>query len=146
MKKSIFAMATAILIMSVAFTSCNTSSQKVENAENNVIEANEDLDKANQEYLDEIESYRRETADKIAANNRSIEEFNARIENEKEQARAEYRKEIAALEQKNSDMKKKMDDYKAEGKDKWEKFKTEFSRDMDELGNAFRGLTVKNVK
>lgn len=139
-------MATAILIMSVAFTSCNTSSQKVENAENNVIEANEDLDKANQEYLDEIESYRRETADKIAANNRSIEEFNARIENEKEQARAEYRKEIAALEQKNSDMKKKMDDYKAEGKDKWEKFKTEFSRDMDELGNAFRGLTVKNVK
>lgn len=146
MKKSIFAMATATLIMSVAFTSCNTSSQKVENAENNVIEANEDLDKANQEYLDEIESYRRETADKIAANNRSIEEFNARIENEKEQARAEYRKEIAALEQKNSDMKKKMDDYKAEGKDKWEKFKTEFSRDMDELGNAFRGLTVKNVK
>lgn len=146
MKKSIFAMATATLIMSVAFTSCNTSSQKVENAENNVIEANEDLDKANQEYLDEIESYRRETADKIAANNKSIEEFNARIENEKEQARAEYRKEIAALEQKNSDMKKKMDDYKAEGKDKWEKFKTEFSRDMDELGNAFRGLTVKNVK
>jgi ribonucleotide reductase alpha subunit len=31
-------------------------------------------------------------------------------------------------------------------KDNWETFKTEFSRDMDELGNAFRDLTVKNTK
>ena len=39
-----------------------------------------------------------------------------------------------------------MDDYKADGKDKWETFKAEFSHDMDELGHAFKGLTVKNVK
>ena len=42
-------------------------------------------------------------------------------------------------------MKKKMDDYKAEGKEQWEAFKTEFSHDMDELGQAFKDLTVKNV-
>ena len=39
-----------------------------------------------------------------------------------------------------------MDDYKVEGKDKWEKFKTEFSHDMDELGKGFKDLTVKNIK
>ena len=43
-------------------------------------------------------------------------------------------------------MKRKMDDYKEEGKEKWETFKTEFTHDMDELGTAFKNLTVKNVK
>jgi hypothetical protein len=40
----------------------------------------------------------------------------------------------------------KMDNYKADSKENWEKFKVEFSRDMDELGAAFKDLTVKNVK
>ena len=55
-------------------------------------------------------------------------------------------KKIDELEQKNSELKKRLDDYKADGKEKWEKFKAEFSHDMDELGKAFKDLTVKNVK
>ncbi len=53
---------------------------------------------------------------------------------------------IAELDSKNTDMKRKLDNFKANGKDNWETFKTEFSHDMDELGNAFRDLTVKNTK
>jgi F0F1-type ATP synthase membrane subunit b/b' len=124
-------------------TSCNTPAQKVENAQDKVTEANQDLDKANQEYLVDIENYRKETADKIAANNQSIAEFKARIENEKMEAKADYNNKITELEQKNSDMKMKLDDYKTEGKEKWEIFKTEFSHDMDELGKAFNDLTAK---
>ncbi len=146
MKKSILALAASTLIASAILTGCSTPSQKVENAQNDVTAANKDLDQANKEYLADIEKYRKETADKIAANDRSIAEFKARIENKKRDAQADYKKRIAGLEQKNSDMKKKMDDYKAEGKDKWEKFKTELKHDMDELGEAFKDLTVKNVK
>ena len=43
-------------------------------------------------------------------------------------------------------MKKRLEDYKADSKDKWESFKTEFNHDMDELGSAFKDLTVKNTK
>ena len=146
MKKSILSLAASALIAGAILTGCNTPAQKVENAENNVKEANKELDQANEEYLADIESYRKDTADKIAANNRSIAEFNARIEHEKNDAKADYKRKIAALEQKNSDMKKKMDDYKVEGKEKWEKFKMEFSHDMEEIGKAFKDLTVKNVK
>jgi Holliday junction resolvase RusA-like endonuclease len=39
-----------------------------------------------------------------------------------------------------------MDDYKAESKDQWESFKTEFSRDMDNLGKAFKDLSEDNIK
>lgn len=146
MKKSILALAASTLIIGSIATSCNTPAEKVEKAQTNVQEANQDLEKANDAYKLEIESYRKETADKIAANDKSIADFNLRIENQKQDAKVEYKKQIAELEQKNSDMKKKMDDYKADSKVQWEIFKTEFSHDMDELGKAFKGLTIKNNK
>lgn len=145
MKKSILVLALA-LVTGAFLTSCNTPAEKVENAQTNVEEANKDLDVAQEEYLTDIANYRKETAEKIAANEQSVAEFKERIKNEKKTAKADYEKKIAALEQKNSDMKKKLDDYKEEGKENWEKFKTEFSHDMDEIGKAFKDLTVKNVK
>ena len=153
MKKSILSLAVCTFITGAIITSCNTSSEKVENSQNNVQEAkknveeaNNDLDKANQEYLKDIENYRKEIADKIAANDQSITELKTRIKHEKKEAKADYKKTIDKLEQKNSDMKKKLDDYKADGKEKWELFKTDFNKGMDEIGKSLKDLTAKNVK
>ena len=145
MKKSILTMAAFACIAGAIVTGCNTPAEKVENAQDNVTAAKEDLNKANEEYLVDVENYRKEAAAKIAANNKSIAEFNARIENKKEAAKADYKKKVAELEQKNTDIKKRLDDYKAQGKDNWEIFKIEFSRDLEELGKAFKDLTTKNV-
>ncbi len=143
--RTILNITASAFLLAALVTSCNTSSEtKLENAEQEVVDANIKLEEANEEYLADIEKYRVETAEKIAANDKSIAEFNARIKDEKKDAKADYEQKIAALEQKNSDMKKKMDDYKAEGKSKWEEFKAEFSRDMDDLGKAFKELTVKS--
>ena len=146
MKKLLTVFLTTSVLSLFILTSCSTPAEKVVNAEYKVTDANKDLDKANTEYLADITSYRKETADKIAANDKSIADFNARIANEKKDAKADYKNKIDALEKKNSDMKKRMDDYKADGKDKWEIFKIEFSHDMDGLGKAFKDLTVKNAK
>jgi len=146
MKKTIMAVAACIFITGVILTSCTSSSGKVEEAQNNVDQANKDLEQANKEYLADIENYRLETANRIAANDQAIAEFNARMEHEKKAVRAENKKKIAELEQKNRHMKKKMEDYREDGKENWQIFKTEFSHDMDELGKAFKDLTVKNVK
>ncbi|WP_394993798.1 hypothetical protein [Emticicia sp.] len=148
MKKTIVALAVFTFITATIVTSCNSSSpsEKVEDAKTDVEEANKDLQKANDEYLTEVESYKRETAEKISANELSIKEFNERIATEKKQAQGAYKQKIAELEQKNTDLKRRLDDYKQDGKENWEKFKIEFNRDMDELGKAFKDLTVKNVK
>jgi hypothetical protein len=146
MKNSMLILMACGLISGVVNTSCNTSAEKVSNAQENVIVANQDLDKANQEYLADVSNYRQETASRVAANEESIKDFNARIVHDKKAVKAEYKKKIAALEQKNHEMKMKMDNYKEDGKDKWLAFKTEFSHDMDEMGKAFKDLTVKNVK
>ncbi len=145
MKNSILRLSSFALVAGTIFTSCSNSSEKVENAEKNVAQANIDLAKANDEYTADLAKYKQETDDKINANMKSIEEFNTRIEHEKKEAKADYKKKIAELEQKNTDMKKKMDEYKAEGKEKWETFKTEFSNEMDALGKSFKELTTSKT-
>jgi hypothetical protein len=65
---------------------------------------------------------------------------------EKKEIQNKNNMELAILEQKNSDLKKKLDGFKEESKDKWDKFKAEFNHDMEELGKAFKEFTVKNTK
>ncbi|MFN0047522.1 MAG: hypothetical protein ACKVOU_00195 [Cytophagales bacterium] len=89
-----------ISLLSITFFSCETPSQKLENAQENADAANKNLDKVQEEYLVEIENYKLETQDRIAANNQSIAEFKSRVESEKKEAKMKYLKKIAELEQK----------------------------------------------
>jgi chromosome segregation ATPase len=154
MKKSILMLTIpALLSATLLFTGCSTSADKVENAKEDVTDAKadlkdarQDLSEANQAYRADVESYKREIAEKIEANNKSIADFNARIQNERVEARADYKKRLAELEQKNTDMKRRLDNYQADSEGNWETFKMEFNRDMDALGLAFKNLTVNNVK
>jgi F0F1-type ATP synthase membrane subunit b/b' len=142
-KQSIFALAVVILMTGAVMTSCNTPTQKVENAQDNVIESKKELDQANQEYMADIEKFRKEKSGMITVNNQRIAEFKAGIKNQNEAVKSDFNQKIAELEHKNSEMKKKLDDYKMEGKEKWEIFKSEFNSNMDELGKAFNDLTAK---
>lgn len=136
----------ALFVFAVIVGACSSPTKKVEEAQTDVIEANKELDEANAEYMADMAKYRMETAEKIAANDLIIKDLNARISNQKKNRQVEYKQKVAELEQKNMDMKRKMEDYKQDGKENWEKFKAEFNHDMDELGNAFKNLTVNNVK
>ena len=65
---------------------------------------------------------------------------------DKRKIKVRDQKIIDDLEQKNINMRKKIEEYQETGKDKWEAFKVEFNHDMDELGTALKNLTVKNTK
>ena len=58
---------------------------------------------------------------------------------------AVYEQRIDTLEKKNRDLKARVDAYDKSQSD-WESFKREFNHDMDELGQAFKDLTVDNKK
>ena len=146
MKKIILTLSAFMLAAGTLFTSCNTPSEKVENAEVNAQKANDELSTAKEEYAIEVAKYRKEIADKIEANEKSIAEFKLRTEYEKKEAKADYQKKIQELEEKNTAMKTKMNDYKETGKDEWKNFKTEFEHDMNELAVAFANLSVKSTK
>lgn len=144
MKKTILTIALSTLTVGALLTSCNSTGENLEDAQENASAANEKLDKANEEYEKDMENYRLEASEKIAANEKSIKDFNDRMAKEKKEVTADYKKKMDELNQQNSDMKKKMDDYQAEGKEQWDTFKTEFSNDMDKLGKAFKELFTTN--
>jgi hypothetical protein len=150
MKKTILTLAGAALMATVIFSGCQSSAKKVENAQDqlkeaqdNVVIANQDLNKA---VNDSIALFKKDAEAKIKANEQSIAEFKIRIANEKQATKAKYEKKVAEIEQQNSDLKKKLDDYKADGLDKWQAFKLEFGKDMNELGTALKDFTVKSKK
>jgi len=143
MKKSILILAAIVFTGVAAFTGCNTPAQKVENAEENVEQANEELAKARQEYLADLESFRKDNAARTLSNEQMITELKTRVASEKEATRTAYLKRISELEQKNLEMKNKMAEYNEDGQENWKSFKTEFNRDMDDLGQSLANFFEK---
>ena len=114
-------------------TSCDSSAEKVEKAEVDVIKAKQDLEEAKAAYHKDVEKHRNESKMRIKENNQRIVDFKARIDSQKKEVREEYKAEIYELEQKNTDMKKRLDDFKADTKESWLTFKDEFNEEMNEL-------------
>jgi chromosome segregation ATPase len=146
MKLSFITLATFLIFSSSLITSCSNSAEKVDEAQNDVTKAKIESENANLDYLVEVENHRIEASKKITDNEKIIGAFKTKIANEKKDVNAEYEKQLAKLEQKNTELKQKLSDYKAEGKENWESFKEEFNRDIDELSDAFNDLTTNNVK
>ena len=143
MRKTLLLAAVAVIVSGAVITGCATPAEKVQDAQTDVQVANENLDKANEEYLTDIDAYRKEANEKIAANEKSLIEFKARVATQKKEARAEYEAKINELEHRNSDMKKQIDEYKADGKDKWAAFKQDFGKSMEDMGESFKNLGDK---
>jgi cell division protein FtsX len=147
MKNKILLLAVTSFMAGTMFIGCQSSASKVQDAQDKVqdakdkvVEANQDLDQA---LRDSILQFRTQSEATFNDREKSIADFKARIANEKDENRVKYQKKLAELEQQNTDMKKQLDDYKEAGKDKWDTFKVKFSKDMNNLGTAFKNFTVK---
>jgi acetyl-CoA carboxylase carboxyltransferase component len=155
MRKFIYALAIIPIMTGTILTSCQHTAGKVENAQDKVQDAKDKVQDAsaevieaeqelNQALKDSIQQFKKESEEKILANIKSLDEYKAIIANENMETKASFDKILIDLEQKNSDLRKKLDEFKEESQDKWQIFKTEFSHDMDELEKAFQDFTVKN--
>jgi len=144
MKNKNFILIVLLSISVIALISCNVDREgKVEDAKENVMEANQDLKEAQALYEKEWQQFKIEAELKIDANQKSIDELKAEIKTASSKFKAKYEKEVLALEQKNAELRKSINEYKYEGKDKWEEFKKEFNRDVDVVGNAIKDLFSK---
>ncbi len=98
----------------------------------------------NEAYLEEIEAYKLKNAEEIANNEKSLTDFNKRIAVQKNVAKTEYEKKITFLNNQNTDLKKKMDDFKSDSKENWETFEAQFNIEMEKLRADIRELTANN--
>ncbi len=140
MNNKITALAAMGLIVGACFVGCEKSSkQKVENAKANLESAQEELNEARAGYLAEWEIFKTESAQKIEGNEKNIAVFKSKMEESGSTANKKFAKEVADLEQKNRDLKKKLEQYDG-GQSQWVEFKTEFQGELDQIGKKIEGL------
>jgi hypothetical protein len=153
MKKIIYTLAVATTFMAgTIFTSCQTSDNRdgdghemMNNTQQGMEAMHEGLnnDMSKMASADEWKTFKLESELKINNNEIHIKELTEKMNKPGTTLDPLYAKKIANLEQKNKDLRVKLDAYETSQSD-WETFKREFNHDMDELGQAFKDITVDN--
>ena len=154
MKKIIFLLTITTFILATTLVSCKSttkeeieSQEKVDVAEQNLKDAKDSLVVAKKAATaEEWQTFKDQTDSVISYNEAQIAELKLKMQKTGKSVDAKYQKNIEILEQKNKDLKVKADTYKNDANSDWQSFKREFNHDMDEIGQAFKDLTVDNKK
>jgi len=152
MKNEILKMTAIIVTAGLILTGCQSSTNKVANAEDKVQDAKEevvkakcDLNKTIKDSVTEYQNFRKESEVKITANEKLIADFKASIANDKKATKARYEKTLAGLEKRNNEMKKTLDDYKENGREDWDAFKIKFNYHLYNVEKDVKDFTNKNI-
>lgn len=132
-------------IVILGIVGCNSPKQKaekLENAEENVIEAQQELNEAVIDSTNEYDRFKAESEAKLIANDVKIAALKDQLKADKKEIRTKYEKQLTELEQKNAKLKSNIAEYKETDKNKWEKFKVSFNEDLDALGKAISGIAT----
>lgn len=144
MKQKFIILALSGLMAGAVLSSCSGSSEnKVENAAENVNQAQKDLEDAERKYAEEWDKFQAESDQRIIANETEIANYREREKADKQFSK-KYKESVDQLEAKNAEMKAKMQNGKEKSKDNWEEFKREWNHDMDELGAAIKDIGKDN--
>jgi chromosome segregation ATPase len=140
-------LASAMILTGAIFNSCQSPTQKQEAAQDNLKDAKQELNAADQKVAtaEEWSQFKSESELKIAANETRIAELKVRMNKPGEIFDKMYENKINSLEQQNKDLKARLEAYE-KSQSNWETFKREFNHDMDELGAALKDLAVDNKK
>ena len=152
MKKIIFLLTITTFILATTLVSCKSttkeeieSQEKVDVAEQNLKDAKDSLVVAKKAATaEEWQTFKDQTDSVISYNEAQIAELKLKMQKTGKSVDAKYQKNIEILEQKNKDLKVKADTYKNDANSDWQSFKREFNHDMEELGQAFKDVTVDN--
>jgi chromosome segregation ATPase len=152
MSNKLNSMIVALFAAGILFAGCDKSPEqkigdakdKVGEASDKVGEAKQELTEAKNEYVAEWKAFKEASEKTIDANEKRIEAFKEKMEKGSAKMKAKYSANVAALEQKNRDLKRQLDEYRGGGESNWEEFKTNFNRDMDAVGKTITDLFKDN--
>lgn len=148
MKKKILLLPALCLSAGLSFYSCSNSQDKVEDAAEDVVEAQEKLEDAKadaeERNYEEWNKFRLAYEERMAEYDREIEEHRAEIKNLNDKRKQER---LEAIEEQRRELDERMENYENnDDPSRWDNFKAEFNHDMNELGQAIKDLFKNNEK
>ena len=142
-----FKMSVLACIISAGMISCSLSpkqhAEKVEAAQEKVDQATTDLNQSVIDSNNEYVKYKMESEEKLKANELKIANLKAKTRAQNQAMRDNYEKKLNELELKNAKLRENMQNYKEGNPTDWDKFKTDFNNDMNELGKAITNINLK---
>ena len=125
---------------------CNSPRTKIDKAQYEVSEARKQLLDAQENYKKEVAIFKEETAQKIRDNEQNIADFSLKNKSAEEEEIYIMQNHLSRFEQKNEEIKLRMNNFEATEMKKWEAFKTELDHDITELGLSIKDFTISNEK
>jgi len=145
MKTTRFSAAIVIGIAIMGMISCTNSPTKkaevLEDAKDNVLVAEQDLNQAVSDSINEYTRYKMEAETKLIENDLKIAALKNNMKAEKIEVRTKYEKELNELEKKNANLKVSISEYKEDDVNKWEKFKELVNQDIEEIKLAISRMS-----
>ncbi|MDZ7767327.1 MAG: hypothetical protein U5K00_23410 [Melioribacteraceae bacterium] len=138
MKHKYFILTVIMIIAGSLLVGCNNNRE--EDTAESVKQANEDLNDAKIQYENEWEQFKSNVEAAINANEKRIEDLKKEMKSTSDEFKAKFENKILSLEQKNIELKKKLNEYKYDGEEDWQQFKQEFSNDIDSLENSLNEI------
>ncbi|TDD98433.1 sll1863 family stress response protein [Flavobacterium cellulosilyticum] len=147
MNKIFFSIGFLTFMVGLLLVGCKPETKEEKEANENVLEANDTLTLAKKnDNTKEWQAFKISTDSIINENEIRITELKTKMKNTGKSIDAKYEKNIDLLEQKNSDLKVKIEKYKKQTNSDWQSFKREFNHDINEIGKALKDLTIDNKK
>lgn len=150
MKTSIFKFLVLAAVVGMVYISCNNSpkqkEEKLNDAKDEVVDAKEDLAKSKLDSIGDFNKYKESIENKLVENERKIAELKAKNTSKVKSTQELYVKQLDKLEMKNAELKHKIEDYKQGPEQKWELFKIDFNKDVDDLGKSISNMAERNMK
>ena len=165
MKKVSLVLVASIALAGVLFACNQSSNKKVEDATENLTEAESELrsaeikekEAAKAKEIVEWNNFKQEANASIVEMENDLKKLEIRVEksakNDKQKAKADYEKAKSEIETLKAKLRDKSVEFETDIKsfdgnvsEKNQSFKREFKHDMDEFGNSFRDLFKDNVK
>lgn len=140
-------MATGFLL-GITLVACQQPEEKLKEARNEVANAKQDLKDAKREVRAQWEQswlkFKQNSGEELADNERRIIELRKEVNNIDARYRAKYNTRIDELEGRINESRDRINNYRDEGDERWESFKTEMRRDMDDLKSSLSSITIRN--
>jgi chromosome segregation ATPase len=149
MKRMMYSLSVA-LVAGLIYTGCNASTEQEDENESAVESVRQDLENVKDDTrqnsadianAEEWKAYKANSQAVIDNYETRIAQLNEEVKRSGKTIDAAYEQRIQALEQRNRDLKTKMEAYEVNQTD-WEMFKAEYDRNIDELGQALKEFTI----
>jgi hypothetical protein len=137
MRKIYFILTITLLVGGSLFTGCENNN---DGTKENVEQANQNMIDEQAQFDTEWKQFKRDAELKITANQNKIDELKTAMKTTSANFKAKYENKILTLEQKNIELRKKINRYKYEGNENWKEFKKDYNSEADTVEVALNHI------